>query len=147
MGTPLEGVLTLTPPAFSKRLILGDTEQPKQTIYEESSTQELHVGTKLVYPDGRVFRYAKKNEISSFLVGHITKEGSLAGPKTLEHMVDVVLTFEGERDHSRFRGHHLHDGALCLLRGQLPDHYEPCRGGHQDQGPRYRRTRANGATT
>ncbi|MDH4257418.1 MAG: DNA repair protein RadA, partial [Candidatus Aminicenantes bacterium] len=36
----------------------------------------------------------------SFLIGHITKEGSLAGPKSLEHMVDVVLYFEGERDHS-----------------------------------------------
>jgi DNA repair protein RadA/Sms len=38
--------------------------------------------------------------VSSFLIGHITKEGSLAGPKSLEHMVDVVLLFEGERDHS-----------------------------------------------
>lgn len=48
----------------------------------------------------QVFRFAKKNQISSFLIGHITKEGSLAGPKSLEHMVDVVLYFEGERDHS-----------------------------------------------
>jgi DNA repair protein RadA/Sms len=47
-----------------------------------------------------VFRFAKKNQVSSFLIGHITKEGSLAGPKSLEHMVDVVLLFEGERDHS-----------------------------------------------
>ncbi len=48
----------------------------------------------------QVFRFAKKNEISSFLIGHITKEGSLAGPKSLEHIVDVVLYFEGEREHS-----------------------------------------------
>jgi DNA repair protein RadA/Sms len=48
----------------------------------------------------QIFRFAKKNQIPSFLVGHITKEGSLAGPKSLEHMVDVVLLFEGERDHS-----------------------------------------------
>jgi DNA repair protein RadA/Sms len=47
-----------------------------------------------------IFRFAKKNNVSSFLIGHITKEGSLAGPKSLEHMVDVVLYFEGERDHS-----------------------------------------------
>jgi DNA repair protein RadA/Sms len=46
-----------------------------------------------------VFRFAKKSNVSSFLIGHITKEGSLAGPKSLEHMVDVVLLFEGERDH------------------------------------------------
>lgn len=48
----------------------------------------------------QVFRYAKGKQVSSFLIGHITKEGSLAGPKSLEHMVDVVLYFEGERDHS-----------------------------------------------
>jgi len=48
----------------------------------------------------QIFRFAKKNNVPSFLIGHITKEGSLAGPKSLEHMVDVVLLFEGERDHS-----------------------------------------------
>jgi DNA repair protein RadA/Sms len=48
-----------------------------------------------------IFRFAKKNQVCSFLIGHITKEGSLAGPKSLEHMVDVVLLFEGERDHSQ----------------------------------------------
>jgi len=48
----------------------------------------------------QVFRFAKRNQVSSFLIGHITKEGSLAGPKSLEHMVDVVLLFEGEKDHS-----------------------------------------------
>ena len=48
----------------------------------------------------RLFRLAKKNRIPVFLIGHITKDGTLAGPKSLEHMVDVVLLFEGERDHS-----------------------------------------------
>jgi DNA repair protein RadA/Sms len=48
----------------------------------------------------QVFRFAKTRHVPVFLVGHITKEGSLAGPKTLEHMVDVVLYFEGERDHN-----------------------------------------------
>jgi len=43
---------------------------------------------------------AKKNNISVFIVGHITKEGMIAGPKVLEHMVDVVLQFEGERTHA-----------------------------------------------
>jgi DNA repair protein RadA/Sms len=47
----------------------------------------------------QVFRYAKRNQAAAFLIGHITKEGSLAGPKSLEHIVDVVLLFEGERDH------------------------------------------------
>ncbi len=48
----------------------------------------------------QVFRFAKRNAVPAFLIGHITKEGSLAGPKSLEHIVDVVLLFEGERDHS-----------------------------------------------
>jgi DNA repair protein RadA/Sms len=43
---------------------------------------------------------AKGHNIPTFLVGHVTKEGSLAGPKALEHVVDTVLYFEGERHHS-----------------------------------------------
>ena len=43
---------------------------------------------------------AKKLEIAIFLVGHVTKDGSLAGPKVLEHMVDTVLYFEGDRSHN-----------------------------------------------
>jgi len=44
-------------------------------------------------------QYAKESNIPVFIIGHITKEGSLAGPKLLEHMVDVVLQFEGDRHH------------------------------------------------
>lgn len=44
-----------------------------------------------------LIRFAKENNVPVFLVGHITKEGSLAGPKVLEHMVDTVLQFEGDR--------------------------------------------------
>lgn len=43
---------------------------------------------------------AKNSGLPVFLIGHITKEGSLAGPKVLEHMVDVVLQFEGDRNHA-----------------------------------------------
>ena len=43
---------------------------------------------------------AKGQNVPIFLVGHVTKEGSLAGPKALEHVVDTVLYFEGERHHS-----------------------------------------------
>lgn len=44
--------------------------------------------------------HAKSRNLPVFLVGHITKEGSIAGPKVLEHMVDVVLQFEGDRNHA-----------------------------------------------
>lgn len=53
-----------------------------------------------------LLRYAKESDTPVFLIGHITKEGSIAGPKVLEHIVDVVLQFEGENR-----------GAYRLLRG------------------------------
>ncbi|MGB3947472.1 MAG: DNA repair protein RadA [Bacteroidia bacterium] len=46
-----------------------------------------------------MMRYAKESGTAVFLIGHITKDGSLAGPKVLEHMVDTVLQFEGDRNH------------------------------------------------
>ncbi len=46
---------------------------------------------------GRLMQIAKMNGIAIFVVGHVTKDGTVAGPKTLEHMVDTVLYFEGER--------------------------------------------------
>jgi len=47
----------------------------------------------------QLLRFAKQSNIPIFLIGHITKDGALAGPKVLEHMVDVVLQFEGDRNH------------------------------------------------
>jgi DNA repair protein RadA/Sms len=46
------------------------------------------------------FRIAKNLKISTFLIGHVTKEGSIAGPRILEHMVDTVLYFEGDKHYS-----------------------------------------------
>src|SRR4030095_10027938 len=48
----------------------------------------------------RLMTLAKSRGIATFLVGHVTKEGALAGPRVLEHLVDTVLYFEGERQHS-----------------------------------------------
>ena len=50
----------------------------------------------------RLMQLAKEQNISIFVVGHVTKEGTIAGPRVMEHMVDVVLYFEGER-HQTFR--------------------------------------------
>lgn len=49
---------------------------------------------------GRLMALAKTRGVPVLLIGHVTKEGQLAGPKTLEHLVDVVLYFEGERSHA-----------------------------------------------
>ena len=46
-----------------------------------------------------LIRYAKENNVTLVLVGHVTKDGTIAGPRVLEHMVDVVMAFEGERSH------------------------------------------------
>jgi len=46
-----------------------------------------------------LIRYAKERGVALVLVGHVTKDGSIAGPRVLEHMVDVVMSFEGERSH------------------------------------------------
>lgn len=48
----------------------------------------------------RMVERSKRDRIATFLVGHVTKDGTLAGPKVLEHIVDTVLAFEGERGHS-----------------------------------------------
>jgi DNA repair protein RadA/Sms len=45
-------------------------------------------------------RYAKETNTPVFLIGHITKDGAIAGPKILEHMVDTVLQFEGDRHYA-----------------------------------------------
>ncbi|RNC72254.1 MAG: DNA repair protein RadA [Desulfuromonadales bacterium] len=49
---------------------------------------------------GRLIVAAKRSSIPIFIVGHVTKDGSLAGPRVLEHMVDTVLSFEGDRGHA-----------------------------------------------
>jgi DNA repair protein RadA/Sms len=68
-----------------------------QTTY--SSELPLHPGSigQLRECASRLVRLAKSCGSACFLVGHVTKDGALAGPKVLEHMVDVVLSFEGER--------------------------------------------------
>ena len=48
----------------------------------------------------KLLRWAKENGIPTFLIGHITKEGAIAGPKILEHLVDTVLYFEGDNSHT-----------------------------------------------
>jgi DNA repair protein RadA/Sms len=71
-----------------------------QTTFSESLdsapgsiSQVRHVATELL-------KLAKSRHISVFLIGHVTKDGSIAGPKALEHIVDTVLYFEGERHHN-----------------------------------------------
>lgn len=73
-----------------------------QTLYTET-IQSAPGGVSQIRESAALLtRYAKQTGTALFLVGHVTKEGALAGPRVLEHMVDCVLYFEGESD-SRFR--------------------------------------------
>jgi DNA repair protein RadA/Sms len=71
-----------------------------QTIYLEEVSSAPGSVSQVREGTGRLIRLAKGKNIPIFIVGHVTKEGSIAGPKILEHMVDTVLYFEGERNHT-----------------------------------------------
>ena len=68
-----------------------------QTIYSEAFDAAAGSLTQVRHCTFALSNYVKEHRISAFLVGHVNKEGAVAGPKTLEHMVDVVLQFEGDR--------------------------------------------------
>ncbi|MEA1917714.1 MAG: DNA repair protein RadA [Campylobacterota bacterium] len=67
-----------------------------QTIYAESITSAPGSVTQVRQITFELMRIAKERDIAIFIIGHITKEGSIAGPRVLEHMVDTVLYFEGD---------------------------------------------------
>ena len=67
-----------------------------QTVYSEALTSAPGSVAQVRECAAQLTRYAKRSGTSLFLVGHVTKEGALAGPRVLEHMVDTVLYFEGD---------------------------------------------------
>jgi DNA repair protein RadA/Sms len=67
-----------------------------QTMYSEGSDSIPGTTTQIRESTFRITDIAKKQGITFFIVGHVTKDGKIAGPKLLEHMVDAVLSFEGE---------------------------------------------------
>ena len=71
-----------------------------QTMASEEIPSEAGSVNQVRASTVRLLEVAKKENISIFLIGHVTKEGQVAGPKTLEHLVDTVLYLEGDRYHS-----------------------------------------------
>jgi len=67
-----------------------------QTLYSEAITSAPGSVTQVRQITFELMRIAKEKDIAIFIIGHITKEGSIAGPRVLEHMVDTVLYFEGD---------------------------------------------------
>lgn len=112
LSLPEDKLKVMTETCIESIIYTAKQEKPKvmvidsiQTIFTEQ-LQSAPGGVAQVRESAALLtRYAKQNDTAIFLVGHVTKEGALAGPRVLEHMVDTVLYFEGESD-----------GRLRLLR-------------------------------
>ena len=124
-------------PETSVERIVAETEKTRPVAVIVDSIQTMHTATSDSTPGsvgqvrdsaGILMTAAKRLSIPIFLIGHITKEGTIAGPKSLEHIVDTVLYFEGEklRDFRVIRAHknrfgpvnevalfEMHDGGLA----------------------------------
>lgn len=70
-----------------------------QTLHSSNIESSAGSVSQIRECSNEIIKFAKKHNIPVFLVGHITKDGHIAGPKLLEHMVDVVLNFDGDRNH------------------------------------------------
>ena len=104
--TPLE---LLSETCVESIITLAGKQQPKvmvidsiQTIFTENVQSAPGSVSQVRESAAQLVRFAKQSGTALFLVGHVTKEGTLAGPRVLEHMVDTVLYFEGD-DGERYR--------------------------------------------
>lgn len=109
LGLPLEKLRIYTENHLESILQTASRELPSvmvidsiQTMYTELSSAAPGAVSQVRETAAQLVRYAKQKNTTVLLVGHVTKEGSLAGPRVLEHMVDTVLYFEGDSG-SRFR--------------------------------------------
>mgnify|MGYP001818352880 CR=1 FL=1 len=90
--TSLENVIAQTQASEARVLVIDSiqTMTCKELPSAPGSVAQLREGV------GRVVQFAKQNEIAVFIIGHVTKEGAIAGPRVVEHMVDTVLYFESD---------------------------------------------------
>lgn len=77
-------------------IVIIDSIQTLHTDYIEASAGSI---SQIKETTAELIKFAKETNIPVILIGHITKDGNIAGPKILEHMVDTVLQFEGDRNH------------------------------------------------
>ncbi len=109
LGLPLAHLRCLAETCVERIIEHAQKDAPRvlvidsiQTIWTELLTAAPGSVSQVREAAARLVRFAKETGTSIFLVGHVTKEGGIAGPRVLEHMVDAVLYFEGESG-SRFR--------------------------------------------
>jgi DNA repair protein RadA/Sms len=109
LGLSLDSLRILTENHLERILSVANKEQAKvividsiQTVYSDMLQSAPGSVAQVRECAAQLVRFAKQTNTSLFLVGHVTKEGALAGPRVLEHMVDTVLYFEGDSS-SRYR--------------------------------------------
>jgi DNA repair protein RadA/Sms len=104
LGVKTKELLVLAETELERILAAAESAQP--AVLAVDSVQTVHAASLESVPGslgqvreaaGRLLTFAKTRGVPVILVGHVTKDGGLAGPKTLEHVVDAVLYFEGER--------------------------------------------------
>ncbi|MCB0474354.1 MAG: DNA repair protein RadA [Flavobacteriaceae bacterium] len=83
--------------ALLPEVVVVDSIQTLYTDYIDASPGSI---SQIRESTAELIKFAKETDTPVILIGHITKEGTIAGPKILEHMVDVVLQFEGDRNHT-----------------------------------------------
>ncbi len=103
LGLDVSRIKLLTETQVERILGIASRETPKvmvidsiQTIYTEALQSAPGSVAQVRESAALLVRFAKRHNVAVFLVGHVTKEGSIAGPRVLEHMVDTVLYFEGD---------------------------------------------------
>ena len=103
LGLAGERLRLLTETSVERVLGHAGAERPRvmvidsiQTLYTELLQSAPGAVAQVRESAAQLVRFAKRSDTAVFLVGHVTKEGALAGPRVLEHMVDTVLYFEGE---------------------------------------------------
>jgi DNA repair protein RadA/Sms len=106
LGTVSPGLRVVSEVDMDSILAIIQSETPQvlvidsiQTMYNAELTSAPGSVSQVRESAVRLMLMAKKTGIPTFVVGHVTKDGAIAGPKLLEHMVDTVLYFEGDRNH------------------------------------------------
>ena len=106
LNTVSPNILVVSEVEVAAIMSMIETTQPKvivvdsiQTMFNADLTSAPGSVSQVREATVQLMLMAKKSEIPTLLVGHVTKDGAIAGPKLLEHMVDTVLYFEGDRNH------------------------------------------------
>lgn len=106
LGVSSKNLMILAETSLEEILKAADSLKPKaivvdsvQTVYTSQIQSAPGSVSQIREATAQLLVYAKRSHIPTFLIGHVTKDGAIAGPRVLEHMVDTVLYFEGDKGH------------------------------------------------